>query len=62
MNRRVEEQERARGPKLMLLILSRDYKRKNRGFGGDLEARWTTGGMVVFSSLSLSYLSSGDMN
>ena len=30
----MEEQERARGPKLMPLILSRDYKRKNRGFGG----------------------------
>ena len=51
MNRRAEEQERARGQKLVLLILSRDYKRKKPRVWGDPNARWTVGGMVVFSCL-----------
>lgn len=62
MNKRMEEQDRGNNLKLMLLPLSRDYKRKSRSLWGDLNFRWVMGGPGDVSSLSFSYFSSGDMD
>ena len=53
---------KSKGSEINAIDSFKGLKKKKQRVWGDLEARWTTGGMVVFPSLSFSYLSSGDMN